>query len=132
MELSRAKRQLQSMLMMNLEERGIVLEDIGRQVLSNGERKQPQEFVDLIGELHPFQSDTLPKVTAFWVKGHRTEHFHIWVPYTLSNFKIRCDVVAYSGRDTCTIKHVWQNAGFRVTRSEAHDLPWVTSRLIAK
>ena len=64
MELSRAKRQLQSMLMMNLEERGIVLEDIGRQVLSNGERKQPQEFVDLIGELHPFHSDTVPKVTA--------------------------------------------------------------------
>ncbi|XP_072016851.1 LOW QUALITY PROTEIN: mitochondrial-processing peptidase subunit alpha-like [Amphiura filiformis] len=50
-ELSRAKRQLQSMLMMNLESRAIVFEDIGRQVLSNNERKQPEEYIDLIGKV---------------------------------------------------------------------------------
>ncbi|XP_066293779.1 mitochondrial-processing peptidase subunit alpha-like [Branchiostoma lanceolatum] len=47
-ELSRAKTQLQSMLMMNLEARPIVFEDIGRQVLNNSARKTPQEFCDMI------------------------------------------------------------------------------------
>ena len=48
-ELSRAKRQLQSMLMMNLESRPIIFEDIGRQVLSSGARKRPQYYYDKIG-----------------------------------------------------------------------------------
>nr|XP_054769896.1 mitochondrial-processing peptidase subunit alpha-like isoform X1 [Lytechinus pictus] len=47
-ELCRAKRQLQSMLMMNLESRPVVFEDIGRQVLATGTRKHPREYVELI------------------------------------------------------------------------------------
>ncbi|XP_035685372.1 LOW QUALITY PROTEIN: mitochondrial-processing peptidase subunit alpha-like [Branchiostoma floridae] len=47
-ELARAKTQLQSMLMMNLEARPIVFEDIGRQVLNNSARKTPQEFCNMI------------------------------------------------------------------------------------
>ena len=49
-ELSRAKKQLQSMLMMNLEARPVVFEDIGRQVLATDERKEPQEFCQMIGK----------------------------------------------------------------------------------
>lgn len=37
------------MLLMNLEQRPIVFEDIGRQVLSTGERKRPQYFIQAIG-----------------------------------------------------------------------------------
>ncbi|XP_077986771.1 mitochondrial-processing peptidase subunit alpha-like [Glandiceps talaboti] len=48
MELQRAKTQLKSMLMMNLEARPIVFEDVGRQVLAMGHRKQPEEFCRLI------------------------------------------------------------------------------------
>lgn len=47
-ELNRAKKQLQSMLMMNLEARPVVFEDLGRQVLATGRRKNPEEFVTMI------------------------------------------------------------------------------------
>lgn len=47
-ELKRAKTQLQSMLLMNLESRPVVFEDIGRQVLSTGERKPPSFFINEI------------------------------------------------------------------------------------
>ncbi|XP_050707963.1 mitochondrial-processing peptidase subunit alpha-like isoform X2 [Eriocheir sinensis] len=47
-ELERAKVQLQSMLLMNLESRPVVFEDIARQVLATGKRLQPQHFIDLI------------------------------------------------------------------------------------
>ncbi|XP_033642962.1 mitochondrial-processing peptidase subunit alpha-like [Asterias rubens] len=50
-ELSRAKKQLQSMLMMNLEARPVVFEDIGRQVLATDERKEPQEFCQMIEKI---------------------------------------------------------------------------------
>lgn len=49
-ELKRAKTQLQSMLLMNLESRPVVFEDIARQVLANGQRKKTQHFIDSIGE----------------------------------------------------------------------------------
>lgn len=49
-ELKRAKTQLQSMLLMNLESRPVVFEDIGRQVLSTGQRRRPQYFIDAISE----------------------------------------------------------------------------------
>lgn len=49
-ELKRAKTQLQSMLLMNLESRPVVFEDIGRQVLATGERRRPQFFMDAISE----------------------------------------------------------------------------------
>ncbi|CAL1544137.1 unnamed protein product [Lymnaea stagnalis] len=50
-ELSRAKRQLQSMLMMNLEVRPVVFEDIGRQVLAGSARRTPQFYYDQIGNI---------------------------------------------------------------------------------
>lgn len=50
-ELRRAKTQLQSMLLMNLEARPVVFEDIGRQVLATGIRKKPEEFINAIGQL---------------------------------------------------------------------------------
>ncbi|VDI17647.1 Hypothetical predicted protein [Mytilus galloprovincialis] len=52
-ELQRAKTQLQSMLLMNLESRPVIFEDVGRQVLSSGHRKQPEYFYDLIGKVTP-------------------------------------------------------------------------------
>ncbi|XP_022919631.1 mitochondrial-processing peptidase subunit alpha [Onthophagus taurus] len=50
-ELRRAKTQLQSMLLMNLESRPVVFEDIGRQVLATGNRKRPQHFIDEIEKI---------------------------------------------------------------------------------
>jgi mitochondrial-processing peptidase subunit alpha len=50
-ELRRAKTQLQSMLLMNLESRPVVFEDIGRQVLATGQRRKTQHFIDEIGKL---------------------------------------------------------------------------------
>lgn len=49
--MQRAKTQLQSMLLMNLESRAVVFEDVARQVLATSERKPPQHFIDAIGEL---------------------------------------------------------------------------------
>lgn len=47
-ELGRAKAQLQSLLLMNLESRPVVFEDVGRQVLAHGKRMPPEYFCDLI------------------------------------------------------------------------------------
>ncbi|KAK9881117.1 hypothetical protein WA026_014465 [Henosepilachna vigintioctopunctata] len=47
-ELRRAKTQLQSMLLMNLESRPVIFEDIGRQVLAIGHRKRPEYFIEEI------------------------------------------------------------------------------------
>lgn len=47
-ELKRAKTQLKSMLLMNLESRPVIFEDVARQVLAQGHRKQPQHFINLI------------------------------------------------------------------------------------
>lgn len=47
-ELERAKTQLQSMLLMNLEARPVLFEDIARQVLANGFRRPPKFFMDAI------------------------------------------------------------------------------------
>lgn len=55
-ELRRAKTQLQSMLLMNLESRPVVFEDIGRQVLATGQRKKTQHFIDSIGKLKNSES----------------------------------------------------------------------------
>ncbi|XP_055775172.1 mitochondrial-processing peptidase subunit alpha-like isoform X2 [Salvelinus fontinalis] len=51
MELERAKTQLKSMLMMNLESRPVIFEDVGRQVLATGKRKLPHELCDLISNV---------------------------------------------------------------------------------
>lgn len=50
-ELPRAKKQLQSMLLMNLETKPVIFEDIARQVLTNGYRKQPSVYMKLINEI---------------------------------------------------------------------------------
>jgi len=50
-ELSRAKKQLQSMLMMNLEARPVIFEDVGRQILATGIRKSPQQLCGLIEQV---------------------------------------------------------------------------------
>ena len=50
-ELRRAKTQLQSMLLMNLEARPVVFEDIGRKVLSPEERRRPEYFIEGIGRM---------------------------------------------------------------------------------
>merc|ERR1712205_100321 len=49
LELARAKNQLTSSLMMNLESRPILFEDIGRQVLTYGARTPPEELVSGVG-----------------------------------------------------------------------------------
>lgn len=60
-ELSRAKRQLQSMLMMNLESRPVMFEDIGRQVLANDHRKPPKYYFD---EIEKITSDDVVRVAS--------------------------------------------------------------------
>jgi len=50
-ELSRAKAQLKSMLLMNLESRPVIFEDVARQVLSQGHRRQPEYFIGLIDKV---------------------------------------------------------------------------------
>ncbi|KAG5452800.1 Mitochondrial-processing peptidase subunit alpha [Clonorchis sinensis] len=47
-ELSRAKAQLKSMLLMNMETRAVTFEDIARQVLTSGTRHQPEYWVEKI------------------------------------------------------------------------------------
>ncbi|PIC54937.1 hypothetical protein B9Z55_000042 [Caenorhabditis nigoni] len=47
-ELARARTQLRSHLMMNLEVRPVLFEDMVRQVLGHGERKQPEEYAERI------------------------------------------------------------------------------------
>jgi len=50
-ELKRAKTQLQSMLLMNMEARPVVFEDIGRQTLSYKEWKPTQYYYDAISQV---------------------------------------------------------------------------------
>lgn len=50
-ELHRAKTQLQSMLLMNLEARPVVFEDIARQVLATGSRRPPEFFINEIDKI---------------------------------------------------------------------------------
>ncbi|KAM8802423.1 mitochondrial-processing peptidase subunit alpha [Rhynchonycteris naso] len=52
-ELERAKTQLMSMLMMNLESRPVIFEDVGRQVLATHSRKLPHELCALIRDVKP-------------------------------------------------------------------------------
>eukprot|EP00898_Chlorokybus_atmophyticus_P006707 jgi/Chlat1/7037/Chrsp56S06707 len=56
-ELSRAKNATISSVLMNLESRVVVCEDIGRQILTSGDRIPPSQFVKMVQEL------TLQQVT---------------------------------------------------------------------
>jgi len=49
--LQRSKKQLQSLLLMNLEARPIVFEDMVRQILACGYRKRPEELLQEIGRI---------------------------------------------------------------------------------
>ncbi|XP_012288110.1 mitochondrial-processing peptidase subunit alpha [Orussus abietinus] len=64
-ELARAKKQLQSMLLMNLEQRPVVFEDIGRQVLATGSRKRPEYFIQAIDKI---TKDDITKVVRRLLK----------------------------------------------------------------
>ena len=50
-ELSRAKNQLKSSVLMNLESRMILYEDIGRQLLTYGRRDSPEHICQLIDQV---------------------------------------------------------------------------------
>ncbi|CDW57151.1 mitochondrial processing peptidase subunit [Trichuris trichiura] len=56
-ELERAKTQLKSSLLMNLEQRPVRFEDLTRQILGQGMRKSPLEYVDAIGEVRASDID---------------------------------------------------------------------------
>ncbi|XP_057660682.1 mitochondrial-processing peptidase subunit alpha [Diorhabda carinulata] len=58
-ELRRAKTQLQSMLLMNLESRPVMFEDIGRQVLASGQRRRPRYFIN---EIEKISKDDIVRV----------------------------------------------------------------------
>lgn len=47
------------MLLMNLESRPVVFEDIARQVLATGHRKRPQYFIDEIGKYYNYPSNII-------------------------------------------------------------------------
>lgn len=47
-EFNRAKKQLQTMLLMNLESRPVVFEDVARQVLASGSRKPATYYIEAI------------------------------------------------------------------------------------
>lgn len=50
------------MLLMNLESRPVVFEDIGRQVLASGQRRPPQYYIDEIGNA---RNDTTGMCSSF-------------------------------------------------------------------
>lgn len=50
-ELQRAKTQLQSMLLMNLESRPVIFEDLGRQLISNKKRQGAEYYFSAIGNI---------------------------------------------------------------------------------
>jgi processing peptidase subunit alpha len=56
LELERAKIQLKSQLMMNLEMRPVMFEDMTRQVLAHNERKKPQEYLRKIGKFNKLET----------------------------------------------------------------------------
>merc|ERR1719460_424133 len=50
-EFERAKKQLQSMLLMNLESRPVIFEDVARQVLAQGKRERPEHYIEKINKI---------------------------------------------------------------------------------
>ena len=64
-ELSRAKKQLQSMLLMNLEARPVVFEDVARQVLGAGFRRSPNFFIK---EIEKVTADDIHRVIGYMLR----------------------------------------------------------------
>jgi len=60
-EFNRAKKQLQSMLLMNLESRPVVFEDVARQVLTSGARKESTYYIDAIDQVTPMDIQRVSK-----------------------------------------------------------------------
>ena len=50
-EFERAKTQLTSMLLMNLEQRPVIFEDIARQVLAQNQRQEPEKYIEKIRKI---------------------------------------------------------------------------------
>jgi len=76
-EFMRAKNQLKSSLLMNLESRAILFEDIGRQVLTYGARTEPMELVAQIdavtsGDLKDVAGKLLKSAPSIAVYGDTT------------------------------------------------------------
>ena len=76
-ELARAKNQLKASLLMNLESRPILFEDIGRQVLTYGARTEPQTLVAQIeavtvADLHKVAGAMLKSAPSVVVVGDTT------------------------------------------------------------
>ena len=68
-ELERAKAATVSSILMNLESKAIVAEDIGRQILADGERKAPAEF---IAEVKALTAADVAAVAAQCLKSNTT------------------------------------------------------------
>ena len=68
-ELERAKSATVSAVLMNLESRAVIAEDIGRQALTYGQRKAPAEF---IAEVRKLTTAELAKVAARMLKSAPT------------------------------------------------------------
>lgn len=64
-ELNRAKKQLQSMLLMNLEARPVVFEDVARQVLGAGFRRSPKFFIK---EIERVTVDDIRRVVGYMLR----------------------------------------------------------------
>ncbi|MBA0555187.1 hypothetical protein Golob_014241, partial [Gossypium lobatum] len=52
-ELERAKQSTKSAILMNLESRAVASEDIGKQILTYGERKPVEHFLKVVDEITP-------------------------------------------------------------------------------
>ena len=53
------------MLMMNLESRPVIFEDVGRQILATGERKSPLYLCDMIGKYRSHLQHHLSQISIY-------------------------------------------------------------------
>lgn len=80
-ELDRAKKQLQSLLMYNLETRPMVFEDVGRQVLSRGFRNPAQFYLQEIGKDRTFTEHC----SQSWIQDLVSlRYFIIYLPFNMT------------------------------------------------
>ncbi|CAG5095106.1 Similar to PMPCA: Mitochondrial-processing peptidase subunit alpha (Pongo abelii) [Cotesia congregata] len=94
-ELARAKKQLQSMLLMNLEQRPVVFEDIGRQVLATGTRKRPEYFIQ---EIDKISKDDIHRVARRLLKSPPSVAARGEIKNTLSLSEIQAGLLDTHGQ----------------------------------
>ncbi|KAJ1374955.1 Mitochondrial-processing peptidase subunit alpha [Parelaphostrongylus tenuis] len=76
-ELERAKIQLKSQLMMNLEIRPVMFEDLARQIIGHGFRRKPEEYVEQINKVTADdivrigETNTVRSTFTGWIWGYR-------------------------------------------------------------